>query len=169
MAVSPILLEFPRCRGPKILTVPSSLTFTLADFKSRWMTPASWAASNASAISFAIGRASSTGIGPLAMRSARVGLRVAGGGWARRSRYNHRGRGSVASMAGQSPRWHRRVVHPCGPVRLGRARIAVQSPDMTEPIVLADGTHPTYLPTGHIVFARDYALWVVPFDLVWCV
>ena len=52
---------------------------------------------------------------------------------------------------------------------LGRARIAVQSPDMTEPIVLADGTHPTYLPTGHIVFARDYAFWVVPFDLVWCV
>ena len=45
------------------------------------------------------------------------------------------------------------------------ARIAVQSPDMTEPMVLADGTDPKYVPTGHIVFARAYALWAMPFDL----
>ena len=40
-------------------TVPSSLTFTLAGFRSRWMIPSSCAASSASAICFAMGRASS--------------------------------------------------------------------------------------------------------------
>ena len=54
-------------------TVPSSFTFTLAGFRSRWMTPCSCAASNASAICFAMGSASSTGIGPCLMRSASVG------------------------------------------------------------------------------------------------
>ena len=48
---------------------------------------------------------------------------------------------------------------------LNTARIALQSPDMTEPTVLADGTHPTYVPTGHIVFARENALWALPFDV----
>ena len=48
---------------------------------------------------------------------------------------------------------------------LGTTRIAVQSPDMTEPMVLADGTDPRYVPTGHIVFARDNSLWAMPFDL----
>ena len=55
------------------LTVPSSRTLMLAGFRSRWITPASCATSNASAICLAIGSASSTGIGPLAIRSARVG------------------------------------------------------------------------------------------------
>ena len=54
-------------------TVPSSRTLMLAGFRSRWMTPASCAASRASAICFAIGRASSRGIGPWAIRSASVG------------------------------------------------------------------------------------------------
>ena len=49
---------------------------------------------------------------------------------------------------------------------LNDSRIAVQSPDMTQPIVLAEGTHPTWVPTGHIVFARQpSSLWAVPFDL----
>ena len=55
------------------LTVPSSLTLMLAGLRSRWMTPASCAASSASAICLAMGRASSSGIGPRLMRSARVG------------------------------------------------------------------------------------------------
>ena len=54
-------------------TVPSGRTFTLAGFRSRWMMPCSCAASSASAICLAIGNASSTGIGPCAMRSASVG------------------------------------------------------------------------------------------------
>ena len=45
----------------------------LAGFKSRWMMACSCAASSASAICFAIGNASSIGIAPCAMRSARVG------------------------------------------------------------------------------------------------
>ena len=48
---------------------------------------------------------------------------------------------------------------------LDTARIAVQSTDMPEPMVLADGTDPKYLPTGHILFARENALWAMPFDL----
>ena len=48
---------------------------------------------------------------------------------------------------------------------LDTARIAVQSPDMTEPRVLADGADPTYVRTGHIVFARERSLWAMPFDL----
>ena len=55
------------------LTVPSSRTLMLAGLRSRWITPASWAASSASAICFTIGSASSSGIGPSAIRSARVG------------------------------------------------------------------------------------------------
>lgn len=32
-------------------------------------------------------------------------------------------------------------------------------------ILVEGGSHPFYLPTGHIVFARDGALWAVPFDV----
>ena len=55
------------------LTVPSSRTLMFAGLRSRWITPASWAASSASAICLAIGSASSSGIGPFEIRSARVG------------------------------------------------------------------------------------------------
>ena len=44
-------------------TVPSARTLMLAGFRSRWMIPCSCAASSASAICFAIGSASSSGIG----------------------------------------------------------------------------------------------------------
>ena len=54
-------------------TVPSSRTLMLAGFRSRWTMPRSCAASSAPAICFAIGSASSMGIGPCAMRSASVG------------------------------------------------------------------------------------------------
>ena len=54
-------------------TVPSGRTLMFAGFRSRWMMPCSCAASSASAICLAIGSASSSGIGPRAMRSARVG------------------------------------------------------------------------------------------------
>ena len=54
-------------------TVPSGRSFTFAGLRSRWTIPSSWAASSASAICRAIGSASSTGIGPSAMRSASVG------------------------------------------------------------------------------------------------
>ncbi len=47
----------------KTFTLPSSVILILAGFRSRWITPASCAASNASAICFAIGSASSSGIG----------------------------------------------------------------------------------------------------------
>ena len=55
------------------LTVPSARILMLAGFRSRWMMPCSCAASRASAICLAIGSASSSGIGPCAMRSASVG------------------------------------------------------------------------------------------------
>ena len=55
------------------LTVPSSRTLMFAGLRSRWITPASCAASSASAICFAIGRASSSGIGPFEIRSTSVG------------------------------------------------------------------------------------------------
>ena len=45
----------------------------IAGFRSRWMIPCSCAASSASAICVAMGSASSTGIGPWAIRSASVG------------------------------------------------------------------------------------------------
>ena len=48
-------------------TVPSGRTLMFAGFRSRWMMPCSCAASSASAICFAIGSASSTGIAPRAM------------------------------------------------------------------------------------------------------
>ena len=54
-------------------TVPSARTLMFAGFRSRWMIPCSCAASSASAICFAIGNASASGIGPFAMRSASVG------------------------------------------------------------------------------------------------
>ena len=44
-------------------TVPSGRTLMFAGFRSRWMMPCSCAASSASAICFAIGSASSSGIG----------------------------------------------------------------------------------------------------------
>ena len=50
-------------------TVPSGRTLMFAGFRSRWMIPCSCAASNASAICFAMGSASSIGIGPRAIRS----------------------------------------------------------------------------------------------------
>ncbi len=47
----------------------------------------------------------------------------------------------------------------------GGARIAVQSLDSAEHhIVLDGGTSPKYLPTGHILFARDGLLLAVPVD-----
>ena len=45
--------------------MPSGRTLMLAGFRSRWMIPCSCAASSASAICFAMGSASSTGIGAL--------------------------------------------------------------------------------------------------------
>ena len=51
-------------------TVPSARTLMFAGFRSRWMIPCSCAASSASAICFAIGSASSSGIA-----SARNALR----------------------------------------------------------------------------------------------
>jgi len=54
-------------------TVPFDRSLMFAGFKSRWMIPCSCAASSASAICFAIGNASSIGIGPLPIRSASVG------------------------------------------------------------------------------------------------
>ena len=55
------------------LTVPSGVTLMLAGFRSRWTTPASCAASRASAICRATSSASSIGRAPCAIRSARVG------------------------------------------------------------------------------------------------
>ena len=52
-------------------TVPSVRTLMFAGFRSRWMIPCSCAASRASAICFAIGRASSIGIAPCAIRCER--------------------------------------------------------------------------------------------------
>ena len=52
-------------------TVPSARTLMFAGFRSRWMIPCSCAASSASAICFAIGNASSSGIAPRAMRCDR--------------------------------------------------------------------------------------------------
>ena len=54
-------------------TVPSGRTLMFAGLRSRWMIPCSCAASSASAIWRAIGKASSRGISPCAMRSASVG------------------------------------------------------------------------------------------------
>src|SRR5215471_2269023 len=63
---------FARPRS-RTFTAPSGRTLMFAGFRSRWMMPCSCAASSASAICFAIGSASSSGIGPCAMRSASVG------------------------------------------------------------------------------------------------
>ena len=49
-------------------TVPSGRTLMLAGLRSRWMMPCSCAASSASAICFAIGSASSSGMAPRAIR-----------------------------------------------------------------------------------------------------
>ena len=53
-------------------TVPSGRTLIFAGFRSRWMIPCSCAASRASAICFAIGSASSSGIAPRAMRCDKI-------------------------------------------------------------------------------------------------
>jgi hypothetical protein len=53
-------------------TRPSSVTFTFAGFKSRWTTPFSCAASNASAICSPIFSASSIPIAPARSRSSNV-------------------------------------------------------------------------------------------------
>ena len=55
----------------RTFTVPSARTLILAGFRSRWMMPCSCAASSASAICFAMGNASSSGIAPRAMRCER--------------------------------------------------------------------------------------------------
>ena len=57
----------------KTLTVPSFRTLMFAGLRSRWITPASWAASSASAICLALGSASSSGIGsrPCPVHAAR--------------------------------------------------------------------------------------------------
>ena len=52
--------------------MPSGVILIFAGFRSRWMMPCSCAASSASAICRAIGSASSSGIGPRAIRSASV-------------------------------------------------------------------------------------------------
>ena len=52
-------------------TVPSARTLMFAGLRSRWMMPCSCAASSASAICFAIGSASSSGIAPRAIRCDR--------------------------------------------------------------------------------------------------
>jgi len=54
-------------------TVPSARTLILAGLRSRWIIPCSCAASSARAICCAMGRASSSAIGPWPIRSAKVG------------------------------------------------------------------------------------------------
>ena len=44
-------------------------------------------------------------------------------------------------------------------------RIAVKSLETGERRVLMEGSSPRYVPSGHIVFAREDSLWGVPFDL----
>ena len=56
----------------RTFTVPSGVILTFPGFRSRWMIPFSWAASRASAICLATGRAYSIGRGPHAIRSASV-------------------------------------------------------------------------------------------------
>ena len=51
----------------RTFTVPSGRILILAGLRSRWMMPCSCAASSASAICFAIGSASSSGIAPRAL------------------------------------------------------------------------------------------------------
>jgi serine/threonine-protein kinase len=47
---------------------------------------------------------------------------------------------------------------------LEEAKVVVRSLSTGEERVLLDGTSPHILPTGHLVFARQNALWAVPFD-----
>ena len=47
---------------------------------------------------------------------------------------------------------------------LETAQIAVQPLEGGEPKVLLAGTNPRYVPTGHLVFARENSIWVAPFD-----
>jgi serine/threonine-protein kinase len=47
---------------------------------------------------------------------------------------------------------------------LETAKIAAQSLETGERKMLLEGTYPQYVPTGHIVFARERSLWAVPFD-----
>ena len=64
-----------RLRQPEVQHLDRAVRphLELAGFRSRWMMPCSCAASSASAICLAIGSASSSGIGPCAIRSASVG------------------------------------------------------------------------------------------------
>ena len=61
-----------RDRSPAPSPCRRARTLMFAGFRSRWMIPCSCAASSASAICCAIGSASSSGIGPRAIRSASV-------------------------------------------------------------------------------------------------
>ena len=45
------------------------------------------------------------------------------------------------------------------------SQVAVQSIPDGERRVLAQGTRPSYLPSGHLVFGRGSALWAAPFDV----
>ncbi|HLG56362.1 MAG TPA: protein kinase [Vicinamibacterales bacterium] len=47
---------------------------------------------------------------------------------------------------------------------LDSARVAVRSLDSGEERVLVDGTNPRLLPTGHLLYVRQNAIWAVPFD-----
>ncbi len=77
-------------------TVPSARTLMFAGFRSRWMIPCSCAASSASAICFAIGSASSSGIAPRAMRCDRSSAL---------DQFHHERRDAVRSLRGR--RWPR--------------------------------------------------------------
>ncbi len=48
---------------------------------------------------------------------------------------------------------------------LETSQIAVVSLDTGERRTLTGGTYPRYVPSGHIVFAREASLWAVPFDV----
>ena len=48
---------------------------------------------------------------------------------------------------------------------LEASQIAVLSLDTGERKTLTQGTYPRYVPSGHIVFAREASLWAVPFDV----
>jgi len=49
---------------------------------------------------------------------------------------------------------------------LSASRIAVLDLNTGRHRILLDGSHPRFLPTGHIVFVRPDSLWAVPFDPV---
>ena len=49
--------------------------------------------------------------------------------------------------------------------RDGEWYVAVRSLETGEQRELGDGSQPHYLPTGHVLFARDTSLWAAPFDV----